>query len=186
MARCKLGRPVMWALEMSSPGRADHHGHARRSVHRRQVLGQPSIREDGSRGGNSCRRHFRTEKDRARQRPGRERIDLTAVIPQIQNPGDRPGFFVAVFFVYQAERPLTAEFSLFKAVGAVSLGRSGLHRSRAGNDPCAPTERTTTMKRLLSAGMALTLLGGTAATAAPFHHGPFHSRTPMCTQRRIS
>jgi Ni/Co efflux regulator RcnB len=29
------------------------------------------------------------------------------------------------------------------------------------------------MKRLLSAVMALTLLGGTAATAAPFHHGPF-------------
>ena len=29
------------------------------------------------------------------------------------------------------------------------------------------------MKRLLSAIMALTLLGGTAATAAPFHHGPF-------------
>lgn len=28
------------------------------------------------------------------------------------------------------------------------------------------------MKRLLSAIMALTLLGGTAATAAPFHHGP--------------
>jgi Ni/Co efflux regulator RcnB len=27
------------------------------------------------------------------------------------------------------------------------------------------------MKRLLSAVMALTLLGGTAATAAPFHHG---------------
>ena len=29
------------------------------------------------------------------------------------------------------------------------------------------------MKRLLSAIMALTLLGGTAATAAPFHHGRF-------------
>ena len=29
------------------------------------------------------------------------------------------------------------------------------------------------MKRLLSAIIALTLLGGTAATAAPFHHGPY-------------
>jgi Ni/Co efflux regulator RcnB len=28
------------------------------------------------------------------------------------------------------------------------------------------------MKRLLSAVIALTLLGGTAATAAPFHHSP--------------
>jgi len=38
---------------------------------------------------------------------------------------------------------------------------------------CAPRKRKTTMKRLLSAAIALTLLGGTAATAAPFHHGPF-------------
>ena len=29
------------------------------------------------------------------------------------------------------------------------------------------------MKRLLAAVMALTVLGGTAATAAPFHPGPF-------------
>ena len=29
------------------------------------------------------------------------------------------------------------------------------------------------MKRLLTAIMALTLLGGTAATAAPFHHGHY-------------
>jgi Ni/Co efflux regulator RcnB len=33
--------------------------------------------------------------------------------------------------------------------------------------------RKTTMKRLLSAIMALTLLGGTAATAAPIHHVRF-------------
>ena len=32
------------------------------------------------------------------------------------------------------------------------------------------------MKRLLSAVMALTLLGGTAAIAAPFHHKPIHAR----------
>ena len=31
------------------------------------------------------------------------------------------------------------------------------------------------MKRLLSAVMALTLLGGTAATAAPFHHKPIRA-----------
>src|SRR5262245_16243434 len=29
------------------------------------------------------------------------------------------------------------------------------------------------MNRLLSAVLALTVLGGSAATAAPFHHGPF-------------
>src|SRR5215831_4318607 len=71
------------------------------------------------------------------------------------------------------ERQLTAEFRLGSKRPCHSRVRRHEECRRRARKTGAQIRRKTKMKRMISAVLALTLLGGTAATAAPFHPGPF-------------